>query len=83
MLKNALGPTLTTAGLAFASMLTGTFFIEAIFYWPGIGTYTSKAILDMDYPVIMGVTLVGAVFYVVVNLIVDLVISFIDPRIKL
>ena len=83
MLKNALNPVLTTTGLAFASMLTGTFFIETIFYWPGIGTYTAKAILDMDYPVIMGVTLVGAVFYVAVNLIVDILISFIDPRIKL
>lgn len=83
MLKNALGPTLTTAGLAFASMLTGTFFIETIFYWPGIGTYTSRAILNIDYPVIMGITLLGAVFYVAVNLIVDILISTIDPRIKL
>lgn len=82
-LKNALGPTLTSAGLAFATMLTGTFYIETIFYWPGLGTYTAKAIFDLDYPVIMGVTLVGAVFYVLVNLVVDIVISLIDPRIRL
>lgn len=80
-LKNALGPTLTTAGLAFASMLTGTFYIETIFYWPGLGTYTANAILSLDYPVIMGVTLIGAMFYVLVNLVVDIIISLIDPRI--
>ncbi|MBN2050675.1 MAG: ABC transporter permease [Spirochaetales bacterium] len=83
MLKNALGPTFTSAGLAFASMLTGTFYIEAIFYWPGLGSYTANAILSIDYPVIMGVTLLGAVFYVVVNLLVDILISFIDPRIRI
>jgi ABC-type dipeptide/oligopeptide/nickel transport system permease component len=82
-LKNALGPTLTTAGLAFASMLTGTFYIETIFYWPGLGTYTANAILNLDYPVIMGVTLIGAMFYVLVNLVVDIVISLIDPRIHI
>ncbi len=83
VLKNAMGPTLTTAGLAFASMLTGTFYIETLFYWPGIGSYTAKAILDLDYPVIMGVTLAGAAFYVIVNLLVDILISLIDPRIRL
>jgi len=82
-LKNAIGPTLTTAGLAFASMLTGTFFIETIFYWPGLGTYTVKSILLIDYPVIMGITLVGAIFYVLVNLVVDLLLVFFDPRIRL
>ncbi len=83
VLKNAMSPTLTTAGLAFASMLTGTFYIETLFYWPGIGSFTAKAILDLDYPVIMGVTLVGAAFYVIVNLVVDIAISMIDPRIRL
>ena len=82
-LKNAMAPTLTTAGLAFASMLTATFFIETIFYWPGVGTYTVKSILLNDYPVIMAVTLVGALLYVLVNLVVDLVLVFLDPRIRL
>lgn len=82
-LKNAMAPTLTTAGLAFASMLTATFFIETIFYWPGVGTYTVKSILLNDYPVIMAVTLVGALLYVLVNLVVDLVLAFLDPRIRL
>ena len=82
-LKNALGPTLTTAGLCFAYMLTGTFFVELIFFWPGLGTYTTNAIFLNDYPVIMAVTILMAVFYVVVNLIVDLLLAVADPRIRL
>ena len=82
-LKNAIGPTLTTAGLCFAYMLTGTFFIELIFFWPGLGTFTTKAIYLNDYPVIMGVTLLMAMFYVTVNLLVDLLLAVADPRIRL
>jgi peptide/nickel transport system permease protein len=82
-LKNALGPTITTAGLSFAFMLTATLYIELIFFWPGIGSYVTKAIFLNDYPVIMGVTMLMALFYVVVNLIVDLLIAVFDPRIRL
>lgn len=82
-LRNALGPTLTTAGLCFAYMLTGTFFVEIIFSWPGLGTYTTNAIFLNDYPVIMGVTILMAMFYVVVNLLVDLLLAVADPRIRL
>jgi peptide/nickel transport system permease protein len=82
-LKNAMGPTITTAGLSFAFMLTATLYIELIFFWPGIGSYITKAIFLNDYPVIMGVTMLMALFYVVVNLIVDLLIAVFDPRIRL
>lgn len=82
-LKNALAPTLTAAALAFAFMLTGTFFIEAIFFWPGLGTYAVKAILQIDYPIIMGITLLMSIFYVFINLVVDLFLAFADPRIRL
>jgi len=82
-LRNAIGPTLTTAGLCFASMLTGTFFIELIFFWPGLGTYTINAIFLNDYPVIMAVTLLMALFYVAVNLCVDLLLAIADPRIRI
>ena len=82
-LRNAMGPTLTTAGLCFAFMLTGTFFIELIFFWPGLGTYLTTAIFSNDYPVIMGVTILMAIFYVLVNLLVDLMIAAVDPRIRL
>jgi peptide/nickel transport system permease protein len=82
-LRNALAPTLTTAGLCFAYLLIGTFYIELIFFWPGIGKYITNAILLNDYPVIMGVALLMALFYVLVNLIVDILIAIVDPRIRL
>jgi peptide/nickel transport system permease protein len=82
-LKNAIGPTITTAGLSFALMLTATLYIELIFFWPGIGSYITKAIFLNDYPVIMGVTMLMALFYVVVNLIVDILIAVFDPRIRI
>lgn len=82
-LKNALGPTLTVVGLSLAYALTGTFFVELVFNWPGVGTFTVHSLLNVDYPAIMGVTLFGAAGYVVVNLVVDLVQAWIDPRISL
>ena len=54
-----------------------------VFAWPGLGRYVTDAILSLDFPVIMAVTLVGTVFYVLVNLAVDLVQAAIDPRIEL
>jgi peptide/nickel transport system permease protein len=80
-LKNAFGPTLTVIGLTFAYALLGAFFVEVIFSWPGIGTYAVKGILSMDYPAILGACLVVAFFYIVVNLVIDLLQSFLDPRI--
>lgn len=82
-LKNAISPTITVLALCFAYTLTSTFLIEAVFNWPGLGGYTSRAILAMDYPAIMGVTLLVATFYVLINLLVDLIHAFIDPRIVL
>jgi ABC-type dipeptide/oligopeptide/nickel transport system permease component len=82
-LKNALGPTLTVIGLSFAYALTGTFFVELVFNWPGLGTFTVHSLLKVDYPAIMGVTLFAALGYAIVNLIVDLTQAWIDPRISL
>ncbi len=82
-LKNALGPTLTVIGLTVAYALTGTFFVELIFNWPGLGLFTVRSLLNVDYPAIMGVTLFGAAGYVLINLIVDLLQAWIDPRIRL
>ncbi len=59
-LKNALSAPLTVVGLSVAYMLTGTFFVEVVFNWPGIGQYATQAMLAVDYPVIMAVTLLGA-----------------------
>ena len=82
-LKNALGPTLTVIGLSMAYALTGTFFVETIFNWPGLGVFTTHSLLSVDYPAIMGVTLFAAVGYVTINLVVDLLQAWMDPRISL
>ena len=79
-LKNALIPVTTVVGLTLAYCLTGTFFVEVVYNWPGLGTLTVKGLLNLDYPVVMGVTLFGAVGYVIINLAVDLAQSWLDPR---
>jgi peptide/nickel transport system permease protein len=82
-LKNAISPTLTVVGLTFAFALTGTFFVEIIFNWPGLGLFTVRSLLNLDYPAIMGMTLFGAAGYVLINLVVDLLQAWIDPRVSL
>ncbi|MFC3749147.1 ABC transporter permease [Paenibacillus sp. GCM10012306] len=82
-LKNALGPTATSLGLTFAYALTSTFLIEAVFSWPGLGMYASQAILANDYPVTMAITFLVTVAYIGINLLVDVVVALLDPRIKL
>ncbi|MFQ5794276.1 MAG: ABC transporter permease [Candidatus Bipolaricaulia bacterium] len=82
-LRNALGPVLTVLAMTFAYSLTATFLIEAVFGWPGLGQYASKAIITADYPAIMGITLVSALTYMTLNLLVDIAQAFLDPRIRL
>ncbi len=82
-LKNAVVPSLTTLVLSFGYSLTGTFLVESIFSWPGLGWYTSKAILNMDYSAIAGVTLLITLFYVIANIVVDVVQAYLDPRVVL
>lgn len=82
-LKNALVPVLTVGGLMLAYSIIGAFYIELIFHWPGMGTYAINSMLSMDYPAIMGSVLVVALVYVVVNLVVDLLLLWIDPRVVL
>jgi len=81
-LKNALIPIITLIGLDFGSYLNGSVLTETIFGWDGIGRYAVDGIFRRDYPVIMGCILVGAALFVFINLIVDLMYGFIDPRIK-
>ncbi len=82
-LKNAVGPTITVLGLTMAYALTGTFFVEVVFNWPGLGLFTVRSLLNVDYPAIMGITLLGAAGYVVINLLVDLAQAWLDPRVRL
>lgn len=82
-LKNAIIPTLTVLGLSFVYSLTGAILVEVIFSWPGLGTYVTDAILNVDFPVILAVTLVVTVFYVFINLFLDLLQAALDPRVTL
>lgn len=80
--RNALLPTVTFLGLQFGSLLGGTVIVEQVFSWPGIGRLIIDAINQRDYPVIQGGVIFLALIMVLVNLIVDLSYSLIDPRIK-
>lgn len=81
-LKNAIPPTLTVAGLSAAYALTGTFFVEVVFNWPGIGQFAVNAMLSVDYPAILAITMLGAVGYLIANLIVDIAQARVDPRVR-
>ena len=81
-LRNALLPIVTGFGSAFAGVLGGSVVIETVFAIPGISTYLTSAVKTRDMPIIMGCILVISVFVGVVNLLVDLMYSVIDPRVK-
>ena len=80
-LPNALIPVVTLGGLAYAVLLSGTVLTETIFSWPGLGRYTFRSAVSLDFPAIMGITFIVAVIYLVINLIVDLSYALLDPRV--
>ena len=80
-LKNSLGPTVTVVTLSIGYTLMNTFLVESIFNWPGIGSYISDAVMNMNYPAIMGVTIISAIAYVFLNLIADIIVAM-DPRVR-
>lgn len=80
-LSNALIPVVTIIGLQFGGLLSGAFIIEAVFAWHGIGELAVDAFGKRDFPLIQGIVLVVATSYVLVNLLVDLLYAFLDPRI--
>jgi peptide/nickel transport system permease protein len=81
-LRNALIPTLTIVGVTFGSLLSGAVLTETIFSWPGLGRYATASAISLDFPAVMGVTLLAAVIYPVANLLVDLSYHWLDPRIQ-
>lgn len=81
-LKNALLPTVTSLGLQIGLLLSGAFLVEIVFSWPGIGRYAVEAIQRLDYNATMATTLVIAFIFVIMNLIVDILYLFLDPRIS-
>ncbi|MEU7695699.1 MULTISPECIES: ABC transporter permease [Microbispora] len=82
VLRPALVPVITVAGLAFGSLLSGTVLVEAVFAWPGVGQYAYKSATTLDLPAVMGVGLVVGVVYLVINLVVDVLYGVIDPRVR-
>lgn len=82
-LKNGLNPVITAVSGWLASLMAGAFFVEYIFDWKGLGYTTIKAVQNLDFPVVMGVTLFIAVIFVVINIFVDLLYAVIDPRVRL
>lgn len=80
-LRNALNPVLTATTGWFASLLAGAFFVEAVFDWKGLGYYTIKGIENSDFPVVMGSVLFIASVFVVINILVDVLYSILDPRV--
>lgn len=83
VLRPALVSIITVAGVAFGSLLSGTVLVENIFSWPGLGQYAYHSAINLDLPAIMGVSIVVAAVYIVVNLVVDVLYGIIDPRIRL
>ena len=79
--KNAMIPTVTVLGMQIGILLGGNLIVEVVFSWPGIGLYAVNAIKNLDFAPIMGVMLISALAYVMVNLIVDLVYLALNPRI--
>jgi peptide/nickel transport system permease protein len=81
-LRNALMPTLTILGFTFAYLITGAVLTETIFAWPGIGSYAVEAARTLDYPAIIGVTIIGGCAFLLTNLMTDIAYTAVDPRLR-
>ncbi len=81
-LRNASIPVITMLGLQFATLLGGAVITETIFAWPGVGRLAIQAIYDRDYPLVQAVVFVVAFTFVVTNIIIDIIYTYLDPRIK-
>lgn len=82
-LKNALIPVITMMGMQFGNILTGAFIVETVFAWPGIGRLGVNSLFERDFPVIQGVIVLSSAVFVLSNLLVDILYSVLDPRIRM
>ena len=82
-LRNALNPVITAITGWFAELLAGAFFVEYIFGWQGIGKVTVDALEKLDYPVVMGAVLVSAAFFILINILADVLYGVVDPRVRI
>jgi ABC-type dipeptide/oligopeptide/nickel transport system permease component len=79
--RNAMLPVVTVAGLEFGGLLAGAVVTEQVFSWPGIGKLTVDSITNRDYQIVQGVVILIGVIFIVINLLVDLLYAWLDPRI--
>ncbi|MBL7724930.1 MAG: ABC transporter permease [Chitinophagaceae bacterium] len=82
-LRNALNPVITAITGWFAELLAGAFFVEYIFGWQGIGKVTVDALEKLDYPVVMGSVLISATFFIIINILADILYGVVDPRVRI
>lgn len=82
-LRNALNPVITAITGWFAELLAGAFFVEYIFGWQGIGKVTVDALEKLDYPVVMGSVLIAASFFILINILADILYGVVDPRVRI
>lgn len=83
MLRPSFIPTLTVLGLEFASLLGNAFLVEMVFGWPGMASYGVRAIMQNYFNAVMGVVMVTGLFFVLINLVVDVLLGYVDPRIRI
>ena len=83
VLKNCLLPVITTVGSRLGSLVTGSFIVESVFNWPGLGTLGMSSINNRDYPMVMGITMFSCTMLLLGNFLADILYGFADPRIKL
>jgi peptide/nickel transport system permease protein len=81
-LRNAMIPVLSLFGVFVALLVTGAIVTETVFAWPGIGRLTYEAVIFRDYPLLQAVILLDAVIILVVNLVIDILYAYVDPRIR-
>ncbi|MCB2127703.1 MAG: ABC transporter permease [Rhodobacteraceae bacterium] len=82
-LRPSFVPPLTILGLEFASLIGGAFVVELVFAWPGMAAYGIRTILQKDLNAVMGVVMVSGVFFVTVNLVIDILVGIVDPRVRI
>ena len=83
MLRPAFVPPMTIMGLEFASLIGNAFVVELVFGWPGMASYGMRTILQKDLNAVMGVVMISGIFFVAVNLLIDLLVGFVDPRVRI
>ena len=82
VLKNCMLPVITLVGSRFGMFITGSFVVESVFSWPGIGQLGMSAVNNRDYPMIMGITMLSCIALLLGNFLADILYGFADPRIK-